>query len=93
MGRGVITLNKYILNSKSMVLNYRFTIWLSVCRAILKSVTIFKDRFEKMKIAIIFDFFRGKIGANIIIMVIVCVFKTLPISMKDIFDLKFSIKA
>lgn len=30
MGRGIITLNKYILNSKSMVLNYRSTIWLDV---------------------------------------------------------------
>lgn len=45
-----------------------------------------------MKIEIILDFILGKISANIIKMIIVCVFKRLPISMKDIFDLKSSIK-
>lgn len=92
MGRGIITLNKYILNSKSMVLNYRSTIWLDVCCAILKLLAILRVYLKKMKIEIILDFFLGKISANIIKMILVSVFKRLPISMKDIFDLKSSIK-
>lgn len=89
MGRDVVTFNKYSLNSESMVLNYRSTIWFDMCRVILKVVAIFKGVFKKkLKLKLYSIFSQEKISTDIIIMTIVRIFKKLPISTMNIFNLK-----